>query len=294
MLLKRIYDRIVLHRWELGFIDQSIDDILDGKPLTVRKIKSPWNDRWFADPFILNADDQKAIVLVEDYRYKDHKGRISQLVIDLHDMEISSCKVILELPTHLSFPAFYIHEDKIFIYPENNNHGKSGLWLYEYNPKERSCRRLKQLCREPLADAYQTDLFGKKLLFSTKEPNANKNELGVYEWDVSNMEYSYKYSLIFKENIARNAGAWFLWNGFVCRPAQECNVMYGHAVVLQKIESDGCKFTFHELRRLEPFPHTFGIHTFNHNKGLTIIDMKVFRHPWIANPLFKLRNLVKR
>ena len=37
----------------------------------------------------------------------------------------------------------------------------------------------------------------------------------------------------------------------------------------------------------------FSIHTFNTYGDLTVVELKVFRHPWIAKPLFWVRNLFK-
>lgn len=124
-------------------------------------------------------------------------------------------------------------------------------------------------------------------------PDPNNNIIGIYDWDEKNKKYSLKQEVRLQEKITRNAGNFFEWNGNIYRAAQECNQMYGYAVSIQKIEEIDSIFQMKEVRHILPPKGAFGIHTFNTYKGLTVVDLKVFRHPWIASHLFKLRNLFK-
>ncbi len=290
-MIKSIYNKMIIHRWDLGFITNSMDDILNGKEPSVQRVKSKYSDRWFADPFILSYDEHEIILLVEDFWDTDQLGRISKIVIDRKTNSIKYVKVILHLETHLSFPAIIRSKGKVYIYPENSQ--AEGLWIYEYNPTTEDCKRIGKISELPLTDAIITSVFGKKQIFSTKEPNPNKNILDLYDWDDEKKSYEHSERITFEENIARNAGDFFEYKDAIYRPAQECNKMYGHAVSLQKIEKTENGYQFKEVRRLMPPNGAFGVHTFNSYNGLTVIDMKVFRHPWIASPLFKIRNLFK-
>ena len=288
MYLKALYNKLILHRWDLGFVLSSMDEVIGGGNLQVERVKCHYRNRWFADPFILSYDENEIVLLVEDYWDSDCIGRISKLVIDRHKYEIKGVKVILQLDSHLSFPAIMRVEGKIYIYPENSREG--GLWLYEYNPQKDECKKIKQLSELPLTDAVITNLFGKKQIISTKEPNPNKNILDIYDWNDERNSFEHSESVTFHENVARNAGDFFEYKGTIYRPAQECNGMYGHAVSIQKVEKSGNNYKFTEVRRIMPPKGAFGIHTFNTFNGLPVIDMKVFRHPRIAKPLFTLRN----
>ena len=282
---------MITHRWDLAFISNSIDDLFNGKEFCVRHVINPYKDRWFADPFILSFDNDVIELLVEEYNNDSPLGRISRIVINRNRYEIQDLKVVLQFETHLSFPAIMRKDGKIYIYPENSCAG--GLWLYEYNQKTDECKKIKKLSNQPLTDAIITDLFGKKQLFSTKEPNPNKNVLDIYDWDDEKDYFEFRESFMFEENLARNAGAFFEHKGRKYRPAQECNVMYGHSVSLQEVDITDNGYLFKEVRRLMPPKGACGIHTFNSYNGLTVIDMKVFLYPRIAMPLFKLRNLFK-
>lgn len=282
---------MIVHRWDLAFISNSIDDLFNGKELCVCHVINPYRDRWFADPFILSFDNDVIELLVEEYNNDSPLGRISRIVINRNRYEIQDLKVVLQFETHLSFPAIMRKDGKIYIYPENSCAG--GLWLYEYNPETDECKKIKKLSNQPLTDAIITDFFGKELIFSTKEPNPNKNVLDIYDWDDEKNYFEPRESITFEENLARNAGDFFEYKGRIYRPAQECNVMYGHSVSLQEVDMTDNGYLFKEVRRLMPPKGACGIHTFNSYNGLTVIDMKVFQYPWIAMPLFKLRNLFK-
>ena len=288
MYLKQIYNHIVLHRWELAFVFNPISDVIEGKQLQIERVKFPFHGRWYADPFILEYDEKEIVLLVEDYSDTDKKGKISKLTIIRETMKLKDVKIILELDTHLSFPVIVRKGEKVFFYPENSE-GHT-LDLYEYDKKTDVCMKIRQLSDEVMADAVISDYFGEKFLFSTKN---NGNVLNVYRFDEEKNIFKYSTDVHFSENIARNGGDFFEVNGQLYRAAQECNYTYGHALSIQKIEHEGNTFKMKEVRRLLPPKYAVGMHTLNVYKDLIVIDLKVFRHPWIASPLFKIRNLFK-
>lgn len=287
-ILKKWYNDILIHRWELGFIENPIHEIIEGKELQIKYVKFPFEGRWYADPFILEYNDKEIVLLVEDFSDTDKKGKISRVIIDRKTMGLKGVKIILELDTHLSFPVIVRKGEKVFFYPENSE-GHT-LDLYEYDKKTDVCKKIRQLSNEVMADAVISDYFGEKFLFSTKN---NGNVLNVYRFDEEKKIFKHSTDVHFSENIARNGGDFFEVNGQLYRAAQECNYTYGHALSIQKIEHEGNTFKMKEVRRLLPPKYAIGIHTLNVYKDLIVIDLKVFRHPWIASPLFKIRNLFK-
>jgi len=289
MWFKKVYRSIVAHWWKLAIIENSIKGVIEHEDLRFINVKYPFHNRWYADPFILDYDDQEIILLVEDYSDTDKKGKISKLTIIRETMKLKDVKIILELDTHLSFPVIVRKGEKVFFYPENSE--ANSLDLYEYDLKTDQCVKVRQLSNESMADAIISYFNSEKFLFSTK---GNGNVLDVYKFDMQKKSFNYYTNVTFKERIARNAGDFFECNGSIYRSAQECNQMYGHAISLQKIDYKDGAFQMNEVRRILPPKGAFGIHTLNTYKGLTVVDLKVFRHPWIASPLFKLRNLFKR
>lgn len=267
-------------RWTLGFIEDPIEDIVSGKDIVVHYIKGQPKDRWYADPFILSVDNNTIVLLVEEFLYNTRLGRIAKLTIRKKDLQLISDEVILELNSHLSFPAIKRDGGKVYIYPENA--GGIGLALYEYDMKQNSCTYIKTISTEPLADAIITDVFGEELMFTTQIPKHNGNELTVYRFN--NGTPLLITTCRFESNIARNAGNWFNVGNTVYRPAQDCNGGYGMAVLLQKVCRKADSFEFDTIRRIEsknPY-YTTGCHTFNYYKGVGVIDVHGYIHCHLA------------
>lgn len=260
--------------WNLGFIRESLDEILYTEhPLTVDYMRHDFKDRWFADPFILDVTDKYIYVLVEEYYRKIRRGRIAKLTVNRDGFILEKSETVLELDTHLSFPAILRCGDKTYIYPESSESGK--LNLYEYDAITNKCRLERTLCPEPLTDAIVTCVQGRECIMSTRLPDPNGKVLWCYDKDGSVREYS------FEDKTARNAGDWFNHAGQWFRPAQDCNKIYGEAVILQRTEFEGDKLAVKNLRRITSthLQLNVGCHTFNHYKGVSVIDVKGWWHP---------------
>lgn len=268
--------------WNIGFIQNSFDEILEGEKIIVRWVKHNNRNSWFADPFILDVTDDTICVLVEEFYKPIQKGRISKLTIDKHSYSLIDKVVVLELDTHLSFPAIERREDGICIYPENGE--AKGLWLYKYWPDENRIEKMEQLSAEPLADSIRVEIGNENWMFCTKQPDPNGNELCVYQWNKESQKYLLKDIISFNEKIARMAGDIIEYKGKLYRPAQECNVQYGHAIVLQEMMSED-KFSFKEVRRLYSVHPKLnvGMHTFNMFKGVIVTDALGFNNMWIRS-----------
>ncbi|ALO47938.1 hypothetical protein [Hoylesella enoeca] len=278
--------------WNIGFIENTIDGILNGEELLIRPIKHPFKDRWFADPFILDYNDNQIILLVEDLLIKEDKGRISKLIIDRLTWKLVDVQIILELDTHLSFPFIIRKNGRIYICPENSK--KGCCEMYEYDMETNSCIFIQRLCDEPLTDAVETSLFGEPLLFSTKLPHAEDKELGIYRYNKELGKYLLQNTYLFQENIARNGGDFFLYKGVVYRPAQECNQTYGHGIVLQKVKKENEHFSFHNIRKLYSTVSKYNkrLHTFNIYKDCIVVDIGRDMHPFLSKVFFTIRRII--
>lgn len=294
MILKKLYQKTQESIWKIGFILNSLDGILKDEQLYIKYLSLP-SDRWWADPFILDVTEKDIILLVEEYQYHRKRGTIAKLVIDKETLDVKSDEELLVLDTHLSFPAI-LRKEQVYIYPENNKGGC--LKLYRYDLETNKLVDGDVICNEPLTDAIYTELLGEPMIVSTKEPNPNGKVLGFYipqdkDKGIRGNKYQLKEKFVFDEKIARNAGDWFEYKGKIYRPAQECNVEYGHSTYLQEVTKDiNGNFQFKNIRKLCSNDKKFqrGLHTFNMYKGLTVIDVKGYRHPKIARVLKCLRD----
>lgn len=290
MRIKAFILKLLSVKWTIGFIENDLNSILSGKPLNIHWIKHSYSDRWFADPFILDVTETEIILLCEEYYYPIKRGRIAKLVIDKKTYELKESQVVLEQETHLSFPAILRKGNDVYIYPENSKNGT--LAFYKYDVGYNQCIKCKNWIEEPLTDAIVTEMFGEKMIFSTKLPNHNKNILDIYHWEKDKCVKLA--SVKFSNNIARNAGDFFIVNEEVYRPAQDCNKVYGGAVILQKVMKIS-EFNFVDICRIESnnSKYNIGCHTFNHYRGYTVIDAKGYKFPLIANILMFIINILK-
>ena len=290
-MIERILNFIKATKYNIGFIDGSLKSVLDGQEVKVNWLKHSYKNRWFADPFILDVTNDEIIVLVEEWYDLINRGRISKLTIDKKSYELKALKVMIDEGFHMSFPAITRKADGIYIQPECGL--TRGLMEYKYDEMTDSFLRGKMISELPLADSVRNDLFGSDMMFSTKLPDANGKELGIYEWVRSTGQYEIKEYYHFEENISRMAGNFFTYNGNIYRPAQVCIKSYGDAVSLQKVTHDDREWYFKEIRRIySPHPdYDLGFHTFNTYKDVIVVDALGYRKPRLTRMLRAIKNI---
>ena len=279
--------------WNIGFVDIN-QDFLDKSTWDIHWMKHNYKNRWFADPFILKVTNDDIIVLVEEFYDPIHRGRISKLTIDKQTYELKKIDVILELNSHLSFPAIFRKDDKIYIYPENSAEGH--IVVYEFDEKSNNLKPHKILHNEPLTDASLETCFNSFHLFTTKLPVQNGNQLFIYQSEKWDGEYHLIQTMEFPSNTGRNAGSLFRLNGKIIRPAQDCNGAYGKGLVFYEISYTEGTFEMKELKRIYP-QHTIydqGMHTFNVYNNLAVIDGRKFRKPFISKSLLAINKFIKK
>ena len=286
MTIKQYLYRFVYEQhWTIGFIISPLADIVNGSPYEVHFVRGMPHDRWFADPFILDYNEQSIQVLVEEFCYKIKRGRIAKLTIDRRNFRLISYKIILDLPTHLSFPYIERKDGRVYISPENS---ASGCWCkYEYDEDNDTLIKTQEIVREPLTDAIKINEFGEELIIATHIPTQNGNVLSVYYANGKK-----KYDIEFQSMIARNAGDVFKVGNIVYRPAQDCTKAYGEAVIIQEVSIGKNELCFNNILRLESpnSKYNTGCHTFNHYHGLSVIDV----HGYRRNTLARLVTSIKR
>lgn len=288
--LRRIYNTITRDRWEIGFVEGGLNSVMEcSEGLKVNWLRHNYKDRWFADPFVLEVTESEIVVLVEEYLYSTGKGRIAELIIDRNSYVLKELNVVLELNTHLSFPAIRREDSRVFVYPESWLSGK--LSLYEYEGRGREMKLVKVLCGEPMADAIMTERFGKETLLSTKE----NDKLRFYDYHSETECFVFSKEKEFDSATARNAGDFFEYKGKSYRPAQVCINCYGEAIEIQEVTKQGeDNLLFSPIRRLYS-PHAklkSGMHTLNSYKGVTVVDVHGWVNPLTVNSIIKLKELV--
>ena len=285
--VKKIYERIVRDRWEIGFVEGGLDAVMGQESLKVNWLKHGFTDRWFADPFVLDVTEEAIQVLVEEFDYQSEKGRIALLEVNRQTFGLQSRHIVLELDTHLSFPAIWRENGRVFVYPESWQSG--ALCLYELKDYHCDVEKKIVLCEEPMADAIMTDRFGKRLLFSVRE----NDKLRVYHFNALTNRFELSFEKPFGIATARNGGDFFEYKGEVYRAAQVCIHHYGEALEIQQVVCDDKEnFCFVPRKTLYSSHATldYGMHTLNSFKGVVAIDV----HGWNNALTVKSINALKK
>ena len=215
------------------------------------------------------------------------------MVIDRKTYEEKSFEIILELPTHLSFPFIIRKNGKIYLMPENSASGCSTV--YEYNDANRKVTPLHHIAEEPFADATIFELDGQSYLCTTMLPDTNSKSVKIYTLNKDDLKVVDRVATVeFPIVCGRNAGEVFSVDGQFYRPAQDCTKCYGHGVILQKMSLKEGKWVFEDVNSFYPntFKYNQGLHTFNNYKGLIVIDARGFRNPILGRLLTLLFKLI--
>lgn len=285
-----IYNLLWERIWNIGFFP--LTEKVLSSPVQVQWMKHNYKEGWFADPFILTFSEKNIEILVEEYNYKKKRGRIDKLTIDPSNFELKNISVILELDTHLSFPAIFRDENKIYIYPENSENGK--ITIYEYDEKCETLINPVVILSEPIVDAIIKKIDNYYYIFGTFFGSLNDNDkLIIYKSNNLFGPYSIYNSLIFGNYTARGGGDWFHRNGKWIRPCQDGSDLneYGRGLVFYNFNGLDKKPIFKELSRLYPKDKTYylGMHTFNIHKDIVVTDGVKYRRPLLAKLTQKIK-----
>lgn len=297
-----IMEELGAERWALGFVWGGMDAVMDGASqignlsfdicdLQVDWVKMP-RDCWMADPFVLDVTDTEILLLVEEMPYAKSKGIITLLHIDRVSMEITARKVLLELPTHLSFPAIWRKDGHIYVYPESAKSGR--LDMYEYHPDKEELAFVQTICDDVVWDSFITEAFGEARLFTASK---NDYQLDIYRWDSKRRRFVSDVVILSEKPNSRMGGGVFEYNNSLYYPAQDCSERYGGAIDIKRIKVESGKWKVESVKHLtSPHPkYRLGMHTMNEYKGVVVIDVLGYKYGWIGafiSYLVKIKKMV--
>ena len=280
--------------WNIGFVGTTPKELVENQKLgSVEWLKHPYKDRFFADPFIYSVSEKEIVVFVEELEFDKPIGRLSELIVDAKSKKLVRKYTLLELDTHLSYPAIIRRGDDVFVCPENGASGK--LSLYKYNGVTHALEFVSVIMNESLADATIRQIGDKFYMFATKVSNT-QGDLYLYQSTCFDGEYQ-EVGLVAKgRGNARPAGDIFEVEGVLYRPAQNCSKCYGGATEIMQITKceDGC-FEEKHLFSLPPtsFRYNLGLHTLNFHGNIGVIDGYGYLYPLIGRLLHFVRKIIK-
>ena len=292
--MRKLISKLTRHHWDLAFVEPVEGNWLTGN-WQYKFVKHKATKQWFADPFIMDVTDDTIILLVEEFTYTIKRGRIAKLTIDRKTMKITEIKIILDLPTHLSFPAILRHKGEVYIYPENNESG--ALKLYKYNTVDDSLHLVSSLVEEPLTDAIIVTDFSEPYIFSTIMTDARGNGSTVYVYKADSVlgKYEMTSKVELPERIARSAGSLFSLDNKVIRPAQLfVGNNYGAGLSFQEVSINKGSFEITEVSRVLPSKGYSGLHTFNKFNGIAVVDCCAKNYPILGPIIERLMSIARR
>lgn len=279
-------DRLIYNQnWNIGFSNITQDTLIDKKKIcNIQWMKHSYKDRFFADPFIFKVTDDEIIVFAEECLFEKPNGCIVELIVDKRTKRLKKRYLLLESNTHLSYPAIFFCEDKVYVYPENGTSGS--LSLYTYDEESHKLINPIIILDEATADSTILEFDGKFYLVATKYPETQENVF-LYEANTINGPYFKHVEVPFSTNkrFSRPAGDFFYVNGDLYRPAQDCIERYGAGLSIMKVTC--LKGTlFEEKYEFGIYPSSFrynlGIHTINFHEGCCVIDGQGYLYPIIG------------
>jgi hypothetical protein len=287
LILKKIAQKIKNRFIFQFYFDQwllmwDLSGDISGSLLRYKKILPP-KDRYWADPFIVYKDG-KYYMYIEEFPYKSQRGRIALIVMD-EEGNYEAPVVVIERPYHLSYPFVFQLEGEFYMVPETCENQTIELYKCVEFPYKWEF----QMDLMKNVTAVDTTLFysgSKWWLFTNMIENR-----GASAWDELFLFYSDRFPcsdwtshplnpIISDSTRARPAGKLFERNGRIYRPSQNCSVRYGYGLHISEITClNEYEYSEKIVTSIEPkwARNILGVHSFNHEKRLSVIDAQVRR-----------------
>ena len=275
----KFFEKRNFEQWGLLF------DLRDGISQSLWRFKRiiPPKDRFFAEPFVVEKENQY-FIFIEEFFYNSNKGRISLITMN-SEGKYSKPTPIIEKPYHLSYPNIFEYNGTFYMIPESSQNNTIEIYKCKNFPFEW------EFSTTIMDDIKSLDntLFnkdGKWWLFSSipflgASPN---DELSLF---YSNNPLSKEWTahphnpIVSDVRKARSGGKIFEYNGSIYRPSQDCSGGYGRGLIFNKINELN-EFQFKESRIGSVYPNwdkkITGIHTFAWEKQLTVFDARIIRN----------------
>ena len=113
---KKVLKYLNNQNWNIGFSDTTSHELIKQKKLgKVEWLKHSYKDRFFADPFVYSKNDDEIVVFVEELEFDKPIGRLVELVVDTKTKKLLRKYTLLELESHLSYPAIICNDGEVMV-----------------------------------------------------------------------------------------------------------------------------------------------------------------------------------
>jgi hypothetical protein len=274
-------------RWTVGVVPMGIGEIMHRGSLPEPQwVAGQPADCCYADPFPLRRTHDRLHVLAEAYAARGGPGRIVALEIAADARIVDARDCIVENGQHASYPFLFRHNGRTLCIPETARLGRVSAYCADSSGGTwRRCHDL--LDGFPAVDSTIVEHDGRWWLFCTHREEENQTELHVFsasDWMGSWTPHPLN-PVKSDARSSRPAGACFVLDGALYRPAQDCSRRYGGAIAINRIvELTERRFREEPVLTLRPAADSAwpdGVHTINSLDGVTVVDgLRVERAPW--------------
>ena len=286
-LIKQLFNKIKFHfreilyteKWQTGLVKTRAANLISDLGYIIDNVDVTWiktddRDRYFADSFALK-DDGRLLLMFEDYNYKLRKAEISSVWFSEREDSVSEVVQVLAEPWHLSYPFLFREEDNIYCMPESLHHGS--VELYRFDVISGKLVHHKTLLPGiAAADATLVQHQNRWYLFFTPA-HATNVELNIWHSDSLDEPFEPHELNPVKADIAnaRPAGPFFMLDGKLYRPAQDCSRTYGAQVIINEVKLlTGKEFLEMPVSTLSPPKGFSGLHTISFAGDYLYFDCK--------------------
>lgn len=237
-------------------------------------------DRFWADPFV-GFDHGRRYLFFEELRYARPTGEIAMMALDDRGRP-GAAEVVLTRPYHLSFPFVFARGGDHFMIPETSGAGQIELYRARRFPHDWELVEVLMPATNA-ADVTLLEHGGRWWMFADLAKDGTKvhsetlhlfhaaDPLGPWTPHRAN-------PVAWSVEHARPAGAVFRVGADLIRPAQDCKDAYGRATVLHQITEltpDRYRERVVQTLHADWDPRITGVHTFNRQGDVTVIDCKL-------------------
>ncbi len=271
-------------RWDVAVTKGSIESFISNPEANWLVWLARDHREFLADPFVVSDHSGAQRVLCETLQ-----ERVPTIVsIDLDDRAARN-PVATGGPA--SYPYAFEVDGELWITPEQ--HRKGRLEVYRYRVS--GAHHVQPLLDVPAVDPTIVQYDGLWWLFCTHEDDAPNYALRIYWSEHPGGPWHPHLRNPAKVDVtgARPAGTFFVHDGVLYRPAQDCTARYGRAIAIQRVDvltperfEETCvaRIDASMLRR----KGAVGVHTLSHGFGWIAIDAQFAR--WsLRKPLRLLR-----
>jgi len=296
-IFSKYIDKLFYKKWIIGIFRGNIEDIIRSKTFNpeINWLFIESNDKYYADPFLLDQKDENFKILLEDFSLDDDYGKISLMTLD-KNFNQASHKTLLDTKSHLSYPFFFKDNNKTFVFPEAAQSGK--LSCYEYDPVNESLTFLQDILDLPLRDSTILRKNEKYWIFGTLCESDTKYELHVFYSDNLLGPYVPHHSNPVKSGLdgTRSAGDYIEVDGIIYRPTQNCKNEYGESITINKItelnEINIVEEPYLDICINKSNKHNYGMHTI-HTINVLGNNIIVDGVHWTFSPGLQLKTFLR-